>query len=270
MKTTICVGCQTTRCQAIGSVDISPQPDESCDKAKKAQEASVELVESGENASEMFDLAHKALDQMSFAVAALVVFAGLFAIGPGWNHSSSSRLGDRLDEGIRIIALVSQCMSEGEALDKSRSLFDVTLLTGSENEPQGISQAIYRYVDLGGKTSSAAPESLCLLSTGSFEGSGSTGMGTNNGAVKHEVLHIGIIYEMLVHSGEDTLVTPAGESFIDTVPVTEFLREQSPLSTTSCNPKECLNEKTAITFFSYVNIHTGAKELEDLQPCFIL
>ncbi|NLJ28714.1 MAG: hypothetical protein GX433_11990, partial [Deltaproteobacteria bacterium] len=46
----------------LGSVDISPQPDESCDKAKKAQEASVELVESGENASEMFDLAHKALD----------------------------------------------------------------------------------------------------------------------------------------------------------------------------------------------------------------
>jgi hypothetical protein len=52
----------------LGSVDISPQPDESCDKAKKAQEASVELVESGEDASEVFDFAHKALDQMSLTV----------------------------------------------------------------------------------------------------------------------------------------------------------------------------------------------------------
>jgi hypothetical protein len=161
-------------------------------------------------------------------------------------------------------------MVKGETLDQSRSLFDVTVLTGGEDEPQGISQTIHRYMDLGGKTSSAAPESLCLLSTGSFEGSGSTGVSTNDGAVEHEVFHIGGIDKVLAHSLKNSLGTPAGESFVDAVPIAVLFRKQSPLGTAPTHPKHCFDEAAAIALLSDIQVWAGAKELDDLSPYLIL
>jgi hypothetical protein len=48
-------------------------------------------------------------------------------------------------------------------------------------------------------------------------------MGTYNRAVKEQVFHVGFINEMEMHRFPDTVVTPPGKSFVNTVPMTVFL-----------------------------------------------
>jgi hypothetical protein len=147
-------------------------------------------------------------------------------------------------------ALESQPLSPipcSKAPYESLTLSDVTGLSSREDEPQRIAKSIYCYVDLGGESATAAAESLGLLPSAPSQSSSSTGVSPNNGAVEHEVLHIWIIDKVLVHSLEDALATPAGESFVDTVPVAVLLGKQPPLGSTPAHPKKSFDESAALS-----------------------
>jgi hypothetical protein len=77
-------------------------------------------------------------------------------------------------------------------------------------------------------------------------------MGTHNRAVQEYILHIRVGSEMLMHIFQNTMITPASKSFIDTVPVLILLRKQSPLCSAAQNPVDCPNKKPTFILFASV------------------
>ncbi len=73
-------------------------------------------------------------------------------------------------------------------------------------------------------------------------------------AINDDMLHIGVLHKMLMHSFPYTLFTPACEALIYAVPVTVVLRQQSPRSTTSCHPQDGLDVAPAIVLLSNVEV----------------
>ena len=84
-------------------------------------------------------------------------------------------------------------------------------------------------------------------------------MGTDNSAVNDEVFHIRVLYKMLMSASGGfpyTFITPTGKAFVDAVPLTVMLGQQSPGSATACNPQDGLQEAPAIAFLSNVEVWT--------------
>jgi hypothetical protein len=61
-------------------------------------------------------------------------------------------------------------------------------------------------------------------------------MGTDDGAIDDQVLHIWIINEAGMHLLPDALVTPAGKPLVHAVPFAILFRQQAPLGTASRDP----------------------------------
>lgn len=57
----------------LGCVDISPQPHEGTDEMEEPEVPVGQLIESGEDAAEVFDLADEALNQVALPVQMRVV-----------------------------------------------------------------------------------------------------------------------------------------------------------------------------------------------------
>ena len=55
-------------------------------------------------------------------------------------------------------------------------------------------------------------------------------MGTDDGAIQDQVLHIWVMGKMLVHPFPDAFLAPAGEPFVDSVPAA--IGEVDPISWT--------------------------------------
>ena len=96
----------------------------------------------------------------------------------------------------------------------------------------------------------------------------SAGMGTDHGTVNNQMLHIRVIGQVLMHSMPYTLLAPAGEPLVDTVPSAILRREQSPLSTASGDPKDTFDKAEAFGFLPHVHIWTTTQELQYLRPLF--
>jgi hypothetical protein len=79
-------------------------------------------------------------------------------------------------------------------------------------------------------------------------------MGPHDGAVDNEILHIWIMDEMLMHLFPDPFLTPACKAFIDTVPGTVMLRQQSPLGTATSYPEDCFDEAPAVGFLAHIDV----------------
>jgi hypothetical protein len=103
-----------------------------------------------------------------------------------------------------------------------------------------------------------------------FEGGpSSAGLSAYYGAINDDVFHIGVMDKILMHSFPNTLITPAGKAFIDTVPGAVILREQSPLGTAAGDPQDGFNEASAMDFLSDVHLWARAQEFEDLRPLIV-
>ena len=62
--------------------------------------------------------------------------------------------------------------------------------------------------------------------------------------------------KMLMHSFPYALFTPTGKAFVDVVPVSVVLRQQSPGGITSCHPQDGLDVLPAIVLPSNVEVWT--------------
>jgi hypothetical protein len=78
-------------------------------------------------------------------------------------------------------------------------------------------------------------------------------MGSNNGAVEHNMLHIRVASKMLMHIFQNTMIAPASKSFVNTIPVPILLRKQSPLCSAAQNPMDCFNKEPAFLLFASVD-----------------
>ena len=93
-------------------------------------------------------------------------------------------------------------------------------------------------------------------------------MGPHYGAVDDEVLHVGVIDKILMHTFPYPTIAPSGEPFVDAVPIAIFGWEHPPLRTSPSNPQDGLDETLAIGFLSDVQIGLATKKLQHLWPLF--
>ena len=94
-------------------------------------------------------------------------------------------------------------------------------------------------------------------------------MSTYYGAIDNQVFHIWVVGEVLMHSFPDALVTPAGEPFVDAVPVAVGLGQQAPLGAATGHPEDGFHEASAVGFGPNVKGRAGAQEPEDFGPLLV-
>ena len=68
IETSSNAGCDDEQLWGLGSVDISSHPDESTDEMEESEVPVSQLVEPGEEATEMLDLADEAFNEVAFPV----------------------------------------------------------------------------------------------------------------------------------------------------------------------------------------------------------
>ena len=92
-------------------------------------------------------------------------------------------------------------------------------------------------------------------------------MGPDDCAVDDEVFHVGVIDEILMHTLPYSAFTPAGEAFIDAVPITIFGWEHPPLRTGPRNPQYSINKLPTFGFLPRTSFITPTI-VHSLQPWY--
>ena len=94
-------------------------------------------------------------------------------------------------------------------------------------------------------------------------------MGAYNCAVWHDVFHISIIAEVVEHVIEDTMVTPAGETLVHTVPFAILGRKRAPLCSCARYPQRCFDEATTFRFVTDINTRVFPQKRQYFLPLVI-
>ena len=94
-------------------------------------------------------------------------------------------------------------------------------------------------------------------------------MGANDGAINEQVFEVWISGAKLMQLLEDAGFSPAGETFIDGIPIAVLFGEQAPLSATARNPEDGRKKATTLPRRADVNLTAGAKEGQNLLPLLI-
>ncbi len=94
-------------------------------------------------------------------------------------------------------------------------------------------------------------------------------MGSHDGAIDDQMLHIRVIGKMLMHLGPNTVVVPASKALVDTIPVAVLFRQQAPLGTAAGYPQYGFDKAPALTFLSYVSSGTVLQEIKHFLPLVV-
>lgn len=94
-------------------------------------------------------------------------------------------------------------------------------------------------------------------------------MGLNDCATQDQVLHIGVIGNMLMHIFPDPMVAPACNALVDAIPVTVLFRQQSPLCSTAGDPQHSFQEKTAVRFLASMGSWVALQVWIDIVPLIL-
>jgi hypothetical protein len=77
-------------------------------------------------------------------------------------------------------------------------------------------------------------------------------MGSYDGAVQQDMLHIRVIGKMVMHLFPYSVVAPTGKALVDAVPVTVFFGKQSPLGPAAQDPQDGFDEQPAFSFLASI------------------
>jgi hypothetical protein len=91
-------------------------------------------------------------------------------------------------------------------------------------------------------------------------------MSAHNRAVEDAVFHVGVISEVLKHALPDTLVAPAGEAFVDTIPVAILGWEEAPLGSAPVDPEHGFEKAAAGSLIASVGMRVGAQKGVQFGP----
>ena len=121
-----------------------------------------EPVISGGDAAEVFEFVEAAFD----AIARFMDFEAVRdrALAP-WIAGNDGSRADVRDEGaerIAVVGLVGEDVGRPKAVEQGRRLRNIAGLSGRENDPQRSPPSIGGKMDLGGQSTSGAPQSLIL------------------------------------------------------------------------------------------------------------
>ena len=94
-------------------------------------------------------------------------------------------------------------------------------------------------------------------------------MSANDRAINEQVFEVRISGAKLMQLLEDAGFSPAGEAFIDRIPIAVCFGQQTPLRAAARNPKDGGEEAPTLPLRADVNLAAGAKEGQDLLPLLI-
>ncbi len=83
-------------------------------------------------------------------------------------------------------------------------------------------------------------------------------MGSHYGAVNDEMLYVWVLSKVMMHPFPNTSITPAGEPFVDRVPVAIGFWQRSPLGDAAGHPEDGFNETAAFPLVAHVDLRAGA------------
>jgi hypothetical protein len=106
-----------------------------------------ELVEPGEYAPVLFNLADKALDEVPFTVEVFVIIALGNSPGTRRDDGICSVLINKLDEFITVISFVSNDVLRGVTRYQCLSLSDVMSMTSAQPETQWVAKSINTHMN---------------------------------------------------------------------------------------------------------------------------
>ena len=249
---------------------FSTQPDERTNETQEAEISLGELVESRENAPVMLDLVDQAFHQMTLFVEMSIIVVLLLASSTRRNDWLGTAVQDNLTKWIGIIGHVGNHILTFVTGEQSLCLSDIMTLPAGQCKPQRIAQCIDVDMDLGAESASAAAQRLSRLPAALVQGASGTGMCTNNGTIQDQTFHVRVIGKVLMHAFPDAVVTPAGESPVNAIPVAVPFRQQAPLGAAASDPQHAFQKETAGGFLSRIDARTGAQEGENPCPLIIL
>ena len=149
----------------LGSVDISPQPDESGGEVQEAQVSGVQLLKPGEDPAIVLDLVDEAFHQMTLPVQMPVIVGGCLAVRAGRNDRHHTQFQDVSAKLLGIVPFVGQYVLASITGDQLLRLGDVVLLPSGQDESQGVAQAVHAHVNLGAEPAAAPAQGLGRLAT---------------------------------------------------------------------------------------------------------
>ena len=91
-------------------------------------------------------------------------------------------------------------------------------------------------------------------------------MGPDDSAVDDQVLHVGVIDQVLMHSLPNSALAPSGEPLVNAVPSSVLGREHPPLRTGTGNPQHGIDKPSTLSFLAYVQVCLVPEELANLRP----
>ena len=91
-------------------------------------------------------------------------------------------------------------------------------------------------------------------------------MSADNRAVEDAVFHVWVIGEVLEHALPDALVAPAGEAFVDAVPVAILGWEEAPLGSGAIDPDHGFEKATAGGLIANVGMRGAAEKGVQFGP----
>ena len=122
------------------------------DEIEEASIVSGEFVVARCDASEVFDLAEEAFDQVSVFVDRGIEAAPFGGDGPAWDDGLCTAGCDSVHGPLPIVTLVRQNVPCLQPLEKRLDLGDIVALATGQDEANGIAQRIGRGMNLGTQT----------------------------------------------------------------------------------------------------------------------
>ena len=111
----------------------------------------------------MLELIEETLDEVSFAIEGKIAEALDGAVCFGWNNDASSSHFDIGNDGITIIALVTEHVAGLDAIQQRYGLSTVRNIAGCQNEPQRIAARVAQGMQFGGQSTARAANGFRLL-----------------------------------------------------------------------------------------------------------
>ena len=136
------------------------KPDSDSGEFNEPHEVDEQLVVSGGDTAELFELVEEALDDVALLVEVDVVGTLDLAVSFRRDDGLRAGLGDPLDEMVGVIALVGDGDACGDAVDKIMRKGDVIALPGSTDRTNRIAEGIASGVDFGAQPAPRPAQAL--------------------------------------------------------------------------------------------------------------
>ena len=136
------------------------KPDSDSGEFNETHEVDEQLVVSGGDAAELFELVEEALDAVSFLVEIDVVRPLQLSIALGRDDDLDATFCHPVDEMIGVVSLVGDSGLGVDVIDQVVGKGDVVALAGRTNQAQGEAERLGSGVDLGTQAAARAAQTL--------------------------------------------------------------------------------------------------------------